>query len=314
MSPKDQSRNQKAQKDELMTKASREGVAVSSSAMAGEASVRGEAVKDEKTKQSRDEAKAKSRDDEGHEPSDDVPNGSEVMFSPKEHEDDDQTDDQEDDDYKDADEDVKGRPQWLPTSFGVYEVASDSGVKFRRPKSLPSRRLKTNPKQEALQAKLKALEKEEERKGQAFAFSPGPSQVVSTQMKKLIDEEIRQRVDEELKKLGRNPRKDVASSVSKAVARKLFLSPDSEREEEKDDDEATQFRKRIQKTFEADELKKQDEALKKKKKNGLMKSRESKGSKKRSEDLNRKSRKFPMLSCSVKKKRKYLKMIFVHGA
>ena len=50
-------------------------------------------------------------------------------------------------------------------------------------------------------------------------------------MKKLIDEEIRQRVDEELKKLGRNPRKDVASSVSKAVARKLFLSPDSEGEE-----------------------------------------------------------------------------------
>ncbi len=117
-----------------------------------------------------------------------------------------------------------------------------------------------------MQAKLKALEKEEERKGEVFTFSPGPSQVVSTQMKKLIDEEIRQRVDEELKKLGRNPRKDVASSVSKAVARKLFLSPDSEGEEERDEDEATQFRKRIQKTFEADELKKQDEALKKKKK------------------------------------------------
>ena len=61
MSPKDQSRNQKAQKDDLMTKASREGVAVSSSAMAGEASVRGEAVKDEKMKQSRDEAEAVSK-------------------------------------------------------------------------------------------------------------------------------------------------------------------------------------------------------------------------------------------------------------
>ena len=42
--------------------------------------------------------------------------------------------------------------------------------------------------------------------------------------------------------------------------------PDNEGEEERDDDEATQFRKRIQKTFEAYELKKQDEALKKKKK------------------------------------------------
>ena len=84
-------------------------------------------------------------------------------------------------------------------------------------------------------------------------------------MKRLIDEEIRQRVEDELKKLGGNPKKDVASSVSKAVSRKLFLSPDSE-EEVEDEDEATQFRKRIQKTFEADELKKQDEALKKKKK------------------------------------------------
>ena len=131
---------------------------------------------------------------------------------------------------------MEGRPQWLPTAF---EVASDSGVKLRRPKGLPPRRLKMNPKQKALQAKLKALEKEEERKGGVFTFSPGPSQVVSTQMKKLIDEEIRQRLDEELKTPGRNPRKDVASSVSKAVARKLFLFPDSEGEEERDDDEAT---------------------------------------------------------------------------
>ena len=84
-----------------------------------------------------------SRKNEGLEPSDDVPNGSEAMFSPKEHED----DDQEDDDDKDADEDVKGRPNWLPTAF---EVASDSGVKLRRPKSLPPRRLKTSPKQKAL--------------------------------------------------------------------------------------------------------------------------------------------------------------------
>jgi hypothetical protein len=112
--------------------------------------------------------------------------------------------------------------------------------------------------------KLRALEKEEG-KGDVFTFSPGPSQVVSTQMKKLIEEEIRQRVDDELKKFGRNPKTSVASSVSKAVSRKLFLSPNSEGEEGKDDDEPTQYRKRIQKTFEADELKKRDEALKKKK-------------------------------------------------
>ena len=57
----------------------------------------------------------------------------------------------------------------------------------------------------------------------------------------------------------------------KAVSRKLFTSPEEGDEGEDDandakDDEATQFRKRMQKTFEADELKKQDEALKKKKK------------------------------------------------
>ena len=101
-------------------------------------------------------------------------------------------------------------------------------------------------------------------------------------MKKLIEEEIRQRVDKELKKFGGNPKKkDATSPVSKAVSRKLFLSPDSEGEEEVDD-EATQYRKRMQRTFEADELKKQDEALKKKKNNGMTNSKESQGSKKRS--------------------------------
>ena len=97
----------------------------------------------------------------------------------------------------------------------------------------------------------------------------------------MSEEEIRHRVDEELKKFGGHPKKDATSSVSKAISRKLFLSPDSEGEEEVDDD-ATQLRRRMQKTFEADELKKQDEALKKKKKNGMTNSKESKGSKKRS--------------------------------
>ena len=83
--------------------------------------------------------------------------------------------------------------------------------------------------------------------------------MVSTKMQKLIEEEIRQRVDDEFKKFGRIPK------TSKSVSRKLFLSPNSEGEEE-DDDEAAQYRRRIQKTFEADELKKQDEALQKKKK------------------------------------------------
>ena len=82
MSPKDLPRNLKIP-NKAMTKASQEGVAVSSSAMAGEASGRGEAVKDEKIKQSRDEAETKPRKDEGLAPSDDVPNGSEAMFSPK---------------------------------------------------------------------------------------------------------------------------------------------------------------------------------------------------------------------------------------
>ena len=118
-------------------------------------------------------------------------------------------------------------------------------------------------------------------------------------MKKLIDEGIRQRVENEIKKLGGNPRKEVASSVSKAVARKLFLSPDSEGEKEDDDDEATQFRKRIQKTFESDELKRQEEALKKKKKNGMTSSKESKGLKGKSKDSSRRNRRSPMFSLSL---------------
>ena len=222
MSPKSKAKDQqRSQQAKSKSKASgSQGVVASPSAMAGEESVRGvrgEAAKDEKKKQSRDEAPAKSRNDEGHEPS-------EVMFTP-----------------------------------------SDSGTKVRRPKSLPPQRSTMNPKQKAMQAKLKALEKEEAGKAEVFTFSPGPSQMVSTKMKKLIEEEIRHRVDEELKKFGGNPTKDATSSVSKAVSRKLFLSPDSEGEEEVDD-KAAQFRKRMQRTFEADELKKQDEALKKKKK------------------------------------------------
>jgi hypothetical protein len=235
--------------------------------MAGEETVRearGEAAKDGK-KQSRDEAKAKSQHDDAeevHEPeADDV----QSMFSPIEHEDDDEDQsagqDEEDQSAGQDDEDEKGKPgwlpHWLPKSFGVYEAASDSGVKVRRPRSLPPQRsTTTNPK---LKAKLKALERDDEEKGKVFTFSPGPSQVVSTKMQKLIEEEIRQQVDDELKKFGRIPK------TTKTVSRKLFFSPDSEGEEE-DDDDAAQYRRRMQKTFEADELKKQDEALQKKKK------------------------------------------------
>jgi len=113
------------------------------------------------------------------------------MFSPNEHEEDDEDqDDPDEDEDKDADEDVtKGRPQWLSRSFGVeYEAASDSGTKVRRPKSLPPQRSTMNPKQKAMQAKLKALEKEETGKAEVFTFSPGSSQVVSTKMKKMIEE------------------------------------------------------------------------------------------------------------------------------
>ena len=168
MSPKGltkiQMRSQKATQDESTSKASK-GVVASSSAMAGEETVRearGEAAKDGK-KQSRDEAKAKSRndDEEVHEPDADDVQSSEVMFSPNEHEDDD-----EDQNDGQDDEIEKGKPgwlpRWLPKSFGVYEAASDSGVKVRRPRSLPPQRsTTTNPK---LKAKLKALERDDEEK------------------------------------------------------------------------------------------------------------------------------------------------------
>ena len=227
-------RSQKATRDESTSKASK-GVVASSSAMAGEETVRearGEAAKDGK-KQSRDEAKAKSQHDDAeevHEPeADDV----QSMFSPIEHEDDDEDQsagqDGEDQSAGQDDEDEKGKPgwlpRWLPKSFGVYEAASDSGVKVRRPRSLPPQRsTTTNPK---LKAKLKALERDDEEKGKVFTFSPGPSQVVSTKMQKLIEEEIRQRVDDELKKFGRIPK------TTKSVSRKLFLSPNSEGEKRK---------------------------------------------------------------------------------
>ena len=159
MSPKGltkiQMRSQKATQDESTSKASK-GVVASSSAMAGEETVRearGEAAKDGK-KQSRDEAKAKSRndDEEVHEPDADDVQSSEVMFSPNEHEDDD-----EDQRAGQDDEDDNGRPHCLPKSFGVYEAASDSGLKVRRPRSLPPQRsTTTNPK---LKAKLKAESK-----------------------------------------------------------------------------------------------------------------------------------------------------------
>ena len=125
MSPKgltkNQMRSQKATQDDSTSKGSK-GVVASTSAMAGEETVRGargEAAKDGK-KQSRDEAKAKARDDDAeevHEPDADDVQSSEVMFSRNEHEDDD-----EDQSAGQDDEDDKGRPHWLPKSFGVCEA------------------------------------------------------------------------------------------------------------------------------------------------------------------------------------------------
>jgi len=211
--------SRKATKDDESM--SRKGVVASSSAMAGEETVRrarGEAAKEKK--QSRDEAKAKSQQDDAADEVVKAPEAEEVMFSPTERandeedqsvgqdDDEDQYEDQdENDDQSDDQEEEQpakkpgwsGLQKWLPESFGVYKVKPDSSLKVKRPKGLPPRRSTLNPK---LKAKLKALEKEddEEEKGKVFTFSPGPSQVVSTQMQKLIEEEIRQRVDDELKK------------------------------------------------------------------------------------------------------------------
>ena len=217
MSPKglpakmDPLKSQKATRDELMSKVSK-GVVASSSAMAGEETVRevrGEAAKEGKKQRRRDEAKATSQQDDAeevHEPEEPEADDVHSMFSPIEHDGDDEEQsagqDEDEDQHAQDEEGEKKKPgwfpQWLPKSFGVYEAASDSGLKVRRPKSLPPQRLTTaNPK---LKAKLKALEKDDAEEGKVFTFSPGPSQVVSTQMQKLIEEEIRQRVDDELKK------------------------------------------------------------------------------------------------------------------
>ena len=73
-------------------------------------------------------------------------------------------------------------------------------------------------RQRTMGTKFKALAADDEKKGEALTFSPGPSRVVSTQMKKMIDEEIRQRVDEEMKKLGKSSKDDVTTSAMKAVS------------------------------------------------------------------------------------------------
>ena len=72
-----------------------------------------------------------------------------------------------------------------------------------------------------MQAKLRMLEKEE-RRGEAFTFSPGPSQVVSKQMKTLIDEEIRQLAEDELKKVSRKS-KEGSSILSVKGCRKEIV-------------------------------------------------------------------------------------------
>ena len=87
-------------------------------------------------------------------------------------------------------------PKLAPTI--IRKVAPD--VKVRRPRSLPPRRVTKTTRQRTMGEKLKTLAADDEKKGEVLTFSPGPSQVVSTQMKKMIDEEIRQRVDEELRK------------------------------------------------------------------------------------------------------------------
>ena len=102
--------------------------------------------------------------------------------------------------------------------------------------------------------------------------------------------------------------------MSKGVSRRLFCTPDDEGDKSDDqDDEPTQFRKRIQKTFEADELKKQDSLRRRKRENGMTNNRELKVLKRRSRGLERKSRKSLKCSSSFKKKKRFLKMIFATG-
>ena len=101
MSPKglpvkmDPLKSQKATRDELMSEVSK-GVVASSSAMAGEETVRevrGEAAKEGKKQRRRDEAKAKSQQDDAeevHEPEEPEADDVHSMFSPIEHDGDDE--------------------------------------------------------------------------------------------------------------------------------------------------------------------------------------------------------------------------------
>ena len=185
----------------------------------------------------------------------------------------------------------------LPQSV---EVASSDVIVTRRPRSLPPRRVTKTTRQRTMGEKLKALAADDEKKGEVLTFSPGPSQVVSAQMKKMIDEVIRQRVDEEMKKLGKNSKDEVATSVMKAVSRKLFTSPEEGDEGEDDaddstDDEATQFRKRVQKTFEADQLRKQDEALRNKRKDWIDEQRRVKKLQDKIQRLEREKQRIPQV-------------------
>ena len=100
--------------------------------------------------------------------------------------------------------------------FDDSEVVKEGAEKGRRTrltsrKSIGRSSPRTTIKDKVLLARYRKLEREEVAKvsrksPDVMEFSPGPSQVIPTQMKKMMEEEIRQRVKEELKKREKHPR------------------------------------------------------------------------------------------------------------
>jgi hypothetical protein len=93
----------------------------------------------------------------------------------------------------------------------------------------------------------------------AMEFSPGPEQIIPTQMKKMMELEIKRRVDDEVKRREEKKPKSSGATTSQSLTRRLF----EDDEHAKDDEDTSRYKQRMQKLIEEDEKKRRLEDSKK---------------------------------------------------
>ena len=108
-------------------------------------------------------------------------------------------------------------------------------------------------KLEKLEESLKA----QEQRPQVMEFSPGPSQVIPTQMKKMMELEIKRRVEEEMKRRDEKKPKTSDAQRSQSVTRRLFT------EDEHEDEDAVKYKQRMEKLMQEDERRRKSDDAKK---------------------------------------------------